>query len=353
MQLQAGLTRQFRRLGWLMGIPATVLISAMVLRFVNQSSLTRVPAPGVVLPDNKIVLEKKPPGNVSQLNEELENKENERIQHKLVSLDFPGTEKEQPSTAASATRPESAGLNTTVAGSVSSLIPSEKILSSMPGNVSEGLVNKQLFHTASRKLMSLRNAGNLSGVGGMPAQVSAGGFNDYSKSENIQHESSGIPGMNDVRSSKQELQPLVVHALALGDQKVHQGSVVKFRAATGFTLNTNRIGRNSIIYAYASFDGNRLKLFINKVNAGQAVIPVHLICQDEDEKVGIALNLVSGKWAETAETGKNSAVDEVSSRLPVGSGLISQVGHKLFSTSKGEEYLLADGAEIVFVPASE
>lgn len=66
-----GFNRQFRKLGIILSIPATILISMLVIRFINLSGPAAVNAPGALLPNNRIELQSKPQNSISQLTVEL------------------------------------------------------------------------------------------------------------------------------------------------------------------------------------------------------------------------------------------------------------------------------------------
>lgn len=355
MNLQIGFNRQLRKLGYLMGIPLTILLSMVAMRFIQQASPGRVPGPGVILPDNKIELTSKPQRTLADLNGELEKKEEEQARHKLVSLDFPASSAPADATSEHALRPavqagSSAGSrehNREESGLRSVGISPEAELPMLSGSASRTKNAAAVPRRLRQKEPQPPIAGN--------------GFNDFTKTEPTGDQlisRSGIPGISvtstvPVNSGRADKVVMTVRGIALGDQKVHQGSVVKFRTWGNYVFGGRNLLPNTIFYAYASFEGDRLKFYVNKITAGSQPLPVHLVCQDEDQREGIALRASSGKWAETAEAGKSSAVDEVSSRLPVGSGLMSQVGHRLFTGNRTEQFALADGAEFTFVPAGD
>jgi len=380
MNIQLGFNRQFRKLGIILSVPATILISMLVIRFINLSGPAAVNAPGALLPNNKIELQSKPQNSVSQLTVELEQKqEEERSRHKLISLDFPGN-------IANASKSLMHSPAFTKQSGLSNLknkapdISRDTIDDHGAQNYSDlnhsKLLRQQGINThSSNRLTGQKGRTGFSTVTGTQGatfttlltsngkqnnliheintrseqrlkDVSTG-FNGFSKEENGSNPGFFPEGIIDSHASPENVS-LQIKAFVLGDQKIHQGSVVKLRTMSEYSFNGRRILQNTIFYAFASFENDRLKLYVNKIKARSISLNLHMICFDDDEKEGIAMITVRNKWAETAETGKNSAVDEVSSRLPVASGMLSQMGHKLFSVSRNEEYLLADGLELSF-----
>ena len=380
MNLQLGINRQFRKLGILLCVPATILISMLVIRFINQSGPVRVNAPGALMPNNKIELQSKNQNSISQLTGELEQKqEAERSGHKLVSLDFPSdianaskslthsspvlihsgsgyivnrTSDSHDSHSSESADPKTSELFNSELHRRQAFYPASSSSSHVQkGNTGLGAKNTSREGQSTRSVVSpgkqtdlfqetnLKNEQRTTG--------GAAGFNGFSKADSRSNSGIFTDGVTEAHTSQVNVN-MQIKAFALGDQKIHQGSVVKFRTMSEYAVNGQRILRNTIFYAFASFENDRLKLYVNKIKTNSESFNLHLVCFDEDEKEGIAMIITRNKWAETAETGKNSAVDEVSSRLPVASGMLSQVGHKLFSASKIEEFLLADGLELSF-----
>lgn len=380
MNLQLGINRQFRKLGVLLSIPATILISMLVIRFINQSGPVRVNAPGALMPNNKIELQSKTQNSISQLTGELEQEqESERLGHKLVSLDFPsdivnasksfthstsvlthsGLSNIDNRTSDSHKSPLSESADTETSELFKSklrrrqaLYPALSSRSHLQkGNTGLGAKNSFREEQFSSSVVSPGKKADLiqqtNSINEQKTTVGAAGFNGFSKADSRNNPGIFTDGVKEAHTSQMNFN-MQIKAFALGDQKIHQGSIVKFRTMSEYAFNGQRILQNTIFYAFASFENDRLKLYVNKIKASSLSFNLHLVCFDEDEKEGIAINTSRNKWAETAETGKNSAVDEVSSRLPVASGILSQVGHKLFSASKNEEFLLADGLELSF-----
>lgn len=380
MNIQMGFNRQFRKLGIILSIPATILISMLVIRFINLSGPAAVNAPGALLPNNRIELQSKPQNSISQLTVELEQKqEEERSRHKLISLDFPGDiANPSKSLIHSPAFTKQSGLRNIKNRAHD--IGWDTIDNYSDQNNSDLDRSKLLRQQGINTHSSNRLAGQKGRTGFSPVTGTQGatfttlltsngkqnnliheintrseqklngvstGFNGFSKEENGSNPGVFPEGIIDSHASPGNVS-LQIKAFALGDQKIHQGSIVKLRTVSEYSINGRRILQNTIFYAFASFGNDRLMLYVNKIKANSLSFNLHLVCFDDDEKEGIAMITVRNKWAETAETGKNSAVDEVSSRLPVASGMLSQVGHKLFSTSRNEEYLLADGLELSF-----
>lgn len=392
MNLALGFSRQFRRLGILMSIPVTILISMLVIRFINQSGPGRTSAPGALLPTNKIELETGQHASISELTGELEQKQQQaRSNHKLISLDFPqtspvakkpggyddpdfdheannlhggnaeqetGSQKQayQGATNQSADnslmRLEKVNTGKHVQHRSEELYASARTREKIENHMAGLPVTADQLRGLSPMQGSDHKAGQSSnglppGFNGLPP-----GFNGYSKEDHTT--GTGFSSdMSDTHPGQKEKSGIQVHAVALGDQRVHQGSVVKFRTMSGYIIDGHSIAQNTIFYAFASFENDRLKLYVNKLKAGATAIKIHLACFDDDDKEGIAMHIGHSKWAETAEAGKNSAVDEVSSRLPVGSGILSQVGHKLFSGSRNDEFALTDGSEFSFIQVTD
>lgn len=340
--MQAGLLKLIGKLGIYMGIPSTALLSMLVMRFINQSSVTHLQAPGAVLPDNKIELKTNRSTNLLRMSNELDGTANEEsTKRKLISLDFPagnlfGT-KNQHSSAVK----DSSGVE-----------PSrteEHRINSAGNEPLKTPVNRSVHRVFSRKgagagVASMESASPVS------RDQSSAGFNDYSLAEGSLNTAPVLDAEN--TASHQSRQALEVHALVLGDQKIRQGSVIKFRTEGAFILNTHKIKPNTVFYAYARFDNERLQLYVNKMGTGTMQQALHLVCRDEDDKEGIALHSGHGKWAEPAQAGKDAAVDELSSRVPVGGGIVSQLGHKLFQPGR-EEVTLNDGIEVNFVETAQ
>lgn len=380
MNIELGFNRQLRKLGILLSIPATILISLLVIRFINQSGPGSVNAPGALLPNNKIELQSNQPNSISQLTGELEqNQEAERSGHKLVSLDFPGniansnkslTHSNSYQTHTSSNNKENRTSDLHESPLTESADPESPGPSTGNSQRRQGIYPALTGSSHSQKaksgfaaikpLQEGRFSGLVSSTGKQNDLIqesniksdqkltpAAAGFNGFSKAES--RNSPGIFTDNNAGSiAGQETVNLQIKAFALGDQKIHQGSVVKFRTMAEYSVNGKRILQNTIFYAFASFENDRLKLYVHKIKANYSTVSLHFVCLDDDDKEGIAMITIRNKWAETAETGKNSAVDEVSSRIPVASGMLSQVGHKLFSANRNEEYLIADGLELSF-----
>lgn len=331
--MQSGLLKLLGKLGIYMGIPSTALLSMLVMRFVNQSSMSHVQAPGAVLPNNRIELQPNRSANLQRLNNELEGKEKEESnKRKLISLDFPAV-----SNFGSKSRNIAVNKDTPSAESV---VPA---IHRNPANDQSYLPNE--LRMLRKGKSAKEDHPNVAGVQAGIKDQGSGSFNEYTRTE-------GVPeAASDAEAAKghQLRTDQVVHALVLGDQKIRQGSVIKFRTQTSFMLNTHRVKPNTVFYAYARFDNERLQLYVNKMGTGTTQQPLHLVCRDEDDKEGIALHAGHGKWAEPAEAGKNAAVDELSSRVPLGGGIVSQLGHKLFQSGRQDEVTLNDGIEVNFI----